>query len=87
MNEYTYFGPNVMVFEEEGKLYKVPSFVERSRKSYRFDHKNKILQKQCIDCKEYFDAQIFEEGKFRDVHDEEKIHFSSYLSGYATRCK
>lgn len=83
---YTYFNKDVMVFKEDGEFHDVPSFVERARARYRFDHERKILQKSCSDCGEYFDVQLFENG-FHDIHNEDEIHYMSEKSGYSVRCK
>lgn len=87
LKNYTYFSKAVMVFEQDGELFEPPAFVSRARTRYRFDHTRKILQKICTECDTYLDVQIFEDGEFRDIHDEDILHYMGEKSGYAVRCK
>lgn len=88
MKDYTYFGPNKLIFLDSNNVTQaVPDFVARAAKNYRFNHATQKLEKKCIECKKYFEVQIYKEGKFTDIHDEELIHYYSKKSGYGTRCK
>ena len=88
MQDYTYFGPKKLEFlDQNNKNVKVPAFVSRAAKNYRFNHGTNKLEKKCIACKKYFVVNTYEEGKFFDSHNEEEIHFFSQKSGYGTRCK
>ncbi|MDR5659457.1 hypothetical protein RH915_08130 [Serpentinicella sp. ANB-PHB4] len=88
MKEYTYFSAKKLTFiDQNNETQQVPEFVTRSAKNYRFNHVTNKLEKKCIECKNYFEVQLYENGKFIDIHDEEEIHFYSEKSGYDTRCR
>lgn len=87
MKAYTYFNSKLLYFhDEKGDVVEAPSFVKRAAKNYRYNHSRNVLQKKCIECKEYFNVKKYEDGKFIDIHDEKEIHYYSEDSGYATRC-
>jgi hypothetical protein len=88
MKDYTYFGPNKLSFLDSNNVEQtVPDLVARAAKNYRYNHATQKLEKKCITCKKYFEVQLYGEGKFWDIHDEEEIHYFSEKSGYDTRCK
>jgi len=88
LKDYTYFKKDKLTFlDNNNETMKIPGYVARSRKNYRFNHKTQKLEKKCIQCEKYFEVELYKEGKFADIHDEDQIHFCSEISGYAVRCK
>lgn len=75
-------------FKYESYNIKLPSYVRSSIKRYRFIQKNTklYLQRQCIDCNNFFTVQIFDKDVFVNIQESE-IEFTGEKTGFKSRCK
>jgi hypothetical protein len=71
--------------EDGNKIY-IPKYVAKAFKRYRYNKNDKVLQKQCAFCLEWFNVLRLVDGKWLDVHDEDKIHLAKGISGFSVGC-
>lgn len=74
-------------FRYENYNIKLPQYIRSSIKRYRFIQKNNklYLQRQCIDCNNFFTVQIYEENNFINIENTE-VEFTGTKTGFKSRC-
>ena len=58
----------------KGRKVEMSSYASRAVIRYQYDQGRNILQKQCSKCESWFDVAYFENGIWKDCHDESEIH-------------
>lgn len=86
-DKYVKFSKDFM-YVETGDRNKVniPDFINKAFNRYRWNIKNKTIEKQCYTCKEWFTVLKLVDKKLIDIHDENEIHLIKGVSGFSTRC-
>lgn len=85
---YVTFNKEVMYVEnDKGDRVDIPAYVARAYKRYRYDNREKVIEKQCVECQTWYPVLKLEKDRFVDIHSEEQIHFQGNKSGFAVRCQ
>lgn len=86
MSDYQTFNKKRQyVISENGERIEVPNYVDKANNRYRFDGTVSILEKQCFNCKKWFNVAKLEASEWVDTHDEAEYH--KVKSGYGSYCK
>jgi hypothetical protein len=75
---------HLFIITIDNEKIQAPDFVIKSISTYRFDDEKLELQKSCYMCRKWFAVAKLEDKKWKDIHDEKKIHLVP--SGYGAYC-
>jgi len=85
MTEIQQINKKNLSIEIDGQSITLPAYVERAASTYYYDPTAQTLKKRCHICKQHYDVEHYLEGKWDDIHDEEK--YRKTKSGYNSYCE
>ena len=75
------------IISPDNQTIKIPNFVRKSYKRYRYNESDTTLEKQCAECQKWYAVLKVVDGVLSDCHQESDYHYMGDKSGYGSYCK